>query len=212
MDLRTSIYNNDLAQVKKLLSDDPSLANAFIACYDDNPATAHVLHRICDGVFAGKYTDEEGVAIAKIFLDHGAHVNGNEMIENKDTPLIVAASLHAEKVGILYIDHGADIHHKGCEGGTALHWASWTGRYHLVKRLIEEGAGINQRCDTYQSTPLIWALHGYRYGGEGNRHQQVACAKLLLSAGADTTIPNKQGCLPIELLDGTTPELEALLK
>lgn len=212
MIIKTLIENKDLEELRKTLSVNPALANEGLPYDQENTAMAHPLHRICDGVCTGKYTDEEAVEIARIFLMHGANIDGDERIENRDTPLIAAASLHAEKVGLLYIDHGADIYHAGCHGGTALHWAAWTGRDQLVKRLIAEKADINKRCMDFRGTALLWALHGYKFGGKGNRHNQVACVKQLLEAGADKTIPNKEGRLPVEFIDNMDVDFLQLLK
>lgn len=134
------------------------------------------------------------------------------MVEQRDTPLIAAASLHAEKVGMLYIDHGAIIHHGGCHGGTALHWAAWTGRDKLVQKLIHEGAEINKRCIDFQGTPLLWAVHGYTSGGGKNRHHQIECVKILLAAGADKEICNIEDVPAIGFLDKDDVELRALLQ
>ena len=212
MIIRTLIENKDLNGLRKILSSNPALANEGLPYDEENTTKAHPLHRICDGVFAGIYTDEEAVEIAKIFLQYGASVNGNEVIDNMDTPLVAAASLHAEKVGIFFIEQGADIHHRGCHGGTALHWAAWTGRDQLVKKLLAEKAEINKRCVDFHGTPLLWALHGYKLGGKENRYNQVECVKHLLEAGADKTIPNKEGYLPIDFLSGADVELSQLLK
>ncbi len=118
------INNKDFKGIKQALSNNPNLANEDIPYDDVNIAKAHPLHRICDGVFSEKYTDEEAVKIAKIFLEYGANINGNKLTEKQDTPLIAAASLHADQVAIFYIEKGANINHTGCHGGTALHWAA----------------------------------------------------------------------------------------
>lgn len=212
MEIRALIEHKDLDGLRKILSSKPALANEGLPFDEKNTTKAHPLHRICDAVFAGKCTDDEAVEIAKIFLQFGASINGNELIDTRDTPLVAAASLHAEKVGIFYIEQGADIHHRGCHGGTALHWAAWTGRDQLVKKLIAEKAAINKRCVDFQGTPLLWALHGYKLGGKENLHNQVECVKHLLEAGADKTIPNKEGHLPIDFLNGTDVEVLRQLK
>ena len=211
-ELKSLISNNDRVGLRSLLSKHPHLVNEGIPYDETNPAKAHPLHRICDGVCANLYTDDEAVEIAKIFLEFGADVNGGELIEKKDTPLIAAASLGADKVGLLYIERGANIHHAGCHGGTALHWASWCGRNILVKRLLESGAAINKLCIDFKSTPLFWAIHGYKFGQEQNRHQQVECARMLLNAGGDRSIPNFEGYKPFQLLDESDTELRELLQ
>ena len=112
----------------------------------------------------------------------------------------------------MYIGYGANIHHAGCHGGTALHWAAWTGRDQLVKRLINEKAEINRLCVDFRSTPLLWAVHGYKFGGNENRYHQVECVRALLKAGADKTLPNIEGYLPIQFLEESDTELTELLK
>lgn len=210
--MKTLINHVDYQGIRSLLSKHPHLANEGIPFDAENTTTEHPLHRICDGVFGRKYTDDEAVEMAKIFLAHGANVNGYELIEKKDTPLIAAASLQAERVGILYIENGANIHHGGCHGGTALHWAAWCGRDILVSRLIQENAEINRICIDFKSTPLFWAIHGLKYGGESNRHNQIVCARMLVKAGADKSIPNFEGYKPVELLGEADVELLTLLQ
>jgi ankyrin repeat protein len=182
--MRQLIMNKDYAGIEKALSQDPALANAGIPFDEKNTNPAHPLHRICDGVFAGQYSDDVGAEMARIFLAHGARVDGIELIPKKDSPLVAAASLHADAMGILYIEYGATINHPGCHGGTALHWAAWTGRDRLVKRLIEAHADIHRLCVDFKSTPLQWADHGLKNGGPRNVHHQEECVRLLRAAGA----------------------------
>ena len=212
MEIRTLIGKKDLKEFDKVLANNPGLANEELPYDEKNTTKAHPLHRICDDVFVGKISDEEGIEIADIFFKYGARVDGNKLIENKDSPLVAAASLHAEKLGISYIEHGANINHGGCHGGTALHWAAWTGRDRLVAKLIEEKAEINKRCHDYHRTPLLWAVHGYKSGNNENLDKYSRCVKQLLAAGADKTIPNKEGRLPIEFLNDADVELLELLK
>jgi hypothetical protein len=211
MTIRELINNKDYQGIRQALSNDPNLANQGLPYDEVNIAEAHPLHRICDGVFSNKYTDEEAVEMAKIFLQHGANVNGNEMKEKQDTPLIAAASLHADKVGMLYIEHGADINHAGCHGGTALHWAAWCGRDKFVNRLIDEGAELHKLCIDFKSTPIFWAVHGIKNGNGKNIRQHFACVRILIEAGADKTIPNASGQTVFDLLDDTDIELKEIL-
>lgn len=210
--MKELIANKDYEGIRKALSENPLLANEGLPFDEENTTKAHPLHRICDGVFAHTFTDGEAVEMARIFLGFGAHVDGNELVEGHDTPLLAAASLHAEETGILYIENGASINHGGCYGGTALHWAAWVGRDKLAARLIREKAEINKRCTEFHGTPLLWAVHGFKYGGVENRHHQVECVRLLLAAGADKTIPNIEGTTPLEFLDEEDTELINLLK
>ncbi|HZY78763.1 MAG TPA: ankyrin repeat domain-containing protein [Cyclobacteriaceae bacterium] len=186
-EIQKLIVTFDCDRLRSILKNNPHLANQGLPFDEKNHALAHPLHRICDAVFGKTISDEQGVIIARIFLEYGADVNGGTLIDNKDTPLTAAASLHAEKTGMLYIDHGANIHHPGCHGGTALHWAAWVGRDKLVDKLIGAGADIHRKCVDFKNTPLQWAVHGYTSGGKENKLNQVECIKLLLAAGAEET-------------------------
>jgi hypothetical protein len=212
MNLNELIINRDYKGIDEALAKNPELANEGIPYDNENRATAHPLHRLCDRVFSGTITDEEAVEMAKLFLKYGANINGGELIEKKDSPLVAASSLHADKLAMLYIENGADIHHGGCHGGTALHWAAWCGRPVLVRRLIEEGAEINRRCIDFKSTPLFWAVHGLKNGGYDNMNDCVESVKMLIAAGADKTIPNLEGYTAFQLLNDEDLKLKALLK
>ena len=201
MDMYKLIKNKDMEEITQLLMNNPSLANEGIPFDDEHPTLAHPLHRICDAVHAGSITDEQAVEMAKVFLMHGADVHGGVKEDGKDSPLVAAASLYADQVGILLVNNGADIHHAGCHGGTALHWAGWCGRPVLLERLIEEGASINRLCRDFVSTPLFWTIHGYRSGERKNATGYLACVKMLLDAGADKSIPNVEGYTVYDMLE-----------
>ena len=208
--MKNLINNKDYKGIEQALSNNPGLANEGLPYDEVNTIKAHPLHRICDGVFSGKYTDEEGVKIAKIFLEHGANINGNKLTEKQDTPLIAASSLHADQVAIFYINKGADIHHEGTHGGTALHWAAWCGRDKVVRRLVDEGAEINKRCIDFNATPLFWAVHGLKNGGTDNLLDCLECVKILMQSGADKNIQNAEGKTVFDLLTDDDLELKEL--
>jgi hypothetical protein len=209
--LKTFIDNKDYSGIEKVLTDHPERANEGISLDEKNTTKAHPLHRLCDGVFAGKYSDAEGVKMAKIFLSHGARVNGDGLIPKKDTPLIAACSLFTDELALFYIDNGADIFHAGTHGGTALHWAAWCGRSRVVKKLIDKGADVNQQCIDFRSTPLFWAVHGIKKR-ENNLQESLECIKVLLKAGADKNVPNADGKRIVDLLNENDLELREILR
>ena len=209
--MRNLIDNKDFEGIENALSKNPGLANEGIPYDEVNTTKAHPLHRICDGVFSGKFTDEEAVQMAKLFLEFGANINGNNPVEKQDTPLTAAASLNADQVAIYYIDHGADIHHAGCHGGTALHWAAWCGRDPVVKKLLEKGSEINKRCIDFKATPLFWAVHGSKNAGNNNKSGYLECVKILIQSGGDRDIPNAEGKTVIDLLGDEDDQLKEQL-
>jgi uncharacterized protein len=208
MTIRDLLFSANLNALDAALTADPSHANADISL-PDNSATAHPLHRICDGVFSATYPEHIGVQMAKIFLKHGSKINPR-CPDGKDSPLTAACSLRCDELALLYIDEGADIHHRGCHGGTALHWAAWCGRDIILKKLMSLNPEINKLCTDFQATPLFWAIHGHRFGGKENFHHQAECARILLAHGADTTIPNLEGTQPAQLLRDEDKELRGM--
>jgi len=197
--------------IRLLLSNNPDLANEGISYDELNTAKAHPLHRICDAVFSKKITDEEAIDIAKIFLDHGANINGGKIEAGKDTPLIAAASLHAEQLGIFYIENGAEIHSTGCNGASALHWAAYCGKNKLLERLIYEKAEIDLRDSSFNATPLGWAIHALMTDDEIDKHGHVKCIKLLLRAGSDKNLLHKEALQSLQNLADSDPALRVLL-
>jgi ankyrin repeat protein len=181
------IENCDFSGLTKLLSEYPNLANEGITIPFDIfcRKKAHPLHRICDAIFAGKISDYDAVKLVKVFLGNGAEIDGDKH-KNEGTPLLAAASLHAEQVGIFYVDNGADVNYTyNNDGASALHWAAFCGRDKLVKRLIKANAKLDELDIEHKSTPLGWAIHALQSNDTGNKHNQLSCIKLLLKSGAD---------------------------
>ncbi|MBV8389440.1 MAG: ankyrin repeat domain-containing protein [Mucilaginibacter sp.] len=215
-DLFDLIVNNDLDGLRAALLANSELANEGVTLKIDgkiNPRKGHPLHRICDAVFANKITDNQAVGIAKIFLEYGADINGFMTHGDDNTPLIAAASLHAEQLGLFYIEKGANIFYAPpSDGGTALHWAAYCGRDKLVEKLIEKSANVNQLDTSYHSTPLGWAIHILESGETNNLHNQVACIKLLLKAGTNKSLLYQGSIEYLRNMAKTDPELKILLE
>ena len=211
LSIKKLIDTKDYDGLRLSLSQNPSLANEGIPFDDVNTIKAHPLHRICDGVFSKTYSDEEAVEIAKIFLEFGANINGNELIEKRDTPLLAASSLYAYQVAILYIDNGAELNHPGCHGGTALHWAAWCGRPKVVEKLIQAHADINKKCIDFQGTPLSWAVHSANEGDKKELKGHLECIKMLLEAGANKNISTDDRKAILDLFGNEDLELKELL-
>jgi uncharacterized protein len=210
MNLREIVFGGNVGELEDILKAKPALVSEEISL-PDNPAKAHPLHRICDAVFSGRYSEDIGLQLAKTFIRFGADVNFEKRPE-KDSALTTACSLRCDKLALFYIDQGADIDHAGCHGGTALHWAAWCGRDVVLKKLLQLNAEVNKLCTDFKSTPLFWAIHGHRFGNADNQHHQLECAKLLLSHGADPSIPNFEGYLPVQLFRENDYEFQKLFE
>lgn len=190
LSIKQSIENLDFSGLIYMLKNEPKLANEGITIPFDNVCQikAHPLHRLCDTVFAKKMTEKQAIRFAQIFLESGADIDGYKQ-SGVGTPLLAAASLHAEQLGIFYIDNEADVQHTHHnDGASALHWAAFCGRDRLVSRLIEVNASIDIPDNTYKSTPLGWAIQSLLSDDLKNKHNQVDCIKILLHNGANVSI------------------------
>lgn len=210
-DLFKFICNKDYEKIRESLSSNPSLANEGIDLSDNcSSKKGHPLHRICDAVFAKKITNDEAIEIAKMFLASGADIDGYKSLGDNNTPLIAAASLHAENLSIFYIEQGADIFYASPnDGATALHWAAYCGRDKLVNKLIEKGANPDQRDVLYDGTPVDWAIHELTSNpNSDNIHNQLLCVKLILKAGADINLLHANTIKYLRELSSTDEELK----
>jgi hypothetical protein len=212
MDIKNLIDQADFTALEAALGSNPALANEGLSYDSLNTTKAHPLHRICDGVFSGTYTDGEAVKIAQLFLSYGSKVNGIGLIARQDSPLTAAASLHADQVAMLYIKHGADIHHPGVHGGTALHWAAWCGRPTVIEALLNAGAHVNQLCIDFGATPLFWAVRGSKISNVSQIEEYRKSIILLRSHGADPSLPNKNGETILNMLTQHDTILTELLQ
>ncbi|HEX5431800.1 MAG TPA: ankyrin repeat domain-containing protein [Bryobacteraceae bacterium] len=182
MDVKAAIQTGDAAALRAALAEDPARANQLIEWGKNCQIRTHPLHYISDILFSGRLERGKELPLVDALLESGA--DPNHQARGGETPLIGAASLGAEKVGLRLLDAGANSRALGAGKETALHWAAHLGLDRLTARLIEKGADLNLKDAQYDSPPLGWALHG-RFnspaGSLGN-HPQVVAA--LISAGA----------------------------
>jgi hypothetical protein len=133
-------------------------------------------------LFEGKLQRGQELPIIDALIRAGANLNFQKNGKG-DTPLIGAASLGAEDVGLRLLDAGANPDLRGLFGETALHWAALLGEDRLAERLIP-GADLNLKDEKYQSPPLGWAIHGWSNPPAGNQGRQREVVMLLVAAGA----------------------------
>ena len=186
MDVKTAIRNGDVAALQQLLAEDSSRANELIRWGESKPCFTHPLHFISDMLFEGTLAQGMEIPLVDVLLDAGADLDFQRSREDGkkgDTPLIGAASLGAEDVGLRLLAAGAKPDLRGLFGETALHWAALLGADRLAAELIR-GSNVNLRDAKYNSPPLGWAIHGWCDPPAGNHGRQREVIALLVTAGA----------------------------
>src|SRR6516225_849023 len=179
MDVKAAIENGDSATLRQLLSEHPPRANELIRW---GKCLTHPLHYISDMLFNGTIQKGKELPLVDALIEGGSDFNFNK--EGKsETPLIGAASLGGEEVGLRLLDAGARPEVRGLFGETALHWAAMLGEDRLVARLIP-GSDLNLRDGKYNSPPLGWAVHGWSNPPAGNYGRQREVVACLVAAGA----------------------------
>lgn len=194
-----AIEQGDAAVLEACLDTDPALADTVIRWGPDNKNPSVPLQYVCDMVFEGPLEAADALPLANVLLAAGADVNARHEIHG-DTPLIAAASLLVEDVGLRFIEAGADVTLPGLFGATALHWASMHGLTRLVQALIDAGADISSPDAEHDGSPLGWAVHGWKEDKAGVPRTQPDVARLLVVAGAPVSP---------ELRDFLDPETDA---
>jgi len=179
MDVKAAIENGDSATLRRLLSEHPPRANELIRW---GKCLTHPLHYISDMLFAGTLQKGKELPLVDALIEAGSDLNFNK--EGKsETPLIGAASLGGEEVGLRLLDAGARPEARGLFGETALHWAALLGEDRLVERLIP-GSDLNLKDEKYNSPPSGWVIHGWSDPPAGNYGQQLDVVARLVAAGA----------------------------
>ena len=179
MDVKSAIDSGDSAALRQLLTEDCLRANELIRW---GRCVTHPLHYISDMLFNGILQKGKELPLVEALIQAGADLNFNKDGKS-ETPLIGAASLGAEDVGIFLLDAGARPEPRGLFGETALHWAAMLGQDRLVARLIP-GSEVDLKDEKYSSPPLGWAIHGWCNPPGGNHGRQVEVVTQLVLAGA----------------------------
>jgi ankyrin repeat protein len=206
-----AIKAGDLAQVKALVTETPSLVDALAATGESAFLTA-VYHRrkdIADLLRArgATMTIFEACAGGEIeevqrLVDAGAPLDA--MSADGWTPLHLAAFFGHTKVAELLLDHGADAAARSINsnGNTPLH-AALAGNHRLVAGLLlGAGADVNS-TDAGGWRPLHLAT----------ANNNLDAMKALIAQGADVAASTRQGQTPLALaLQGNHREAEALLR
>ncbi len=187
VDMKTAIQTGDAQALRRLLQEDPSRTNQLIEWGEQRTCLTHPLHFVSDMLFSGQLAQGADLPLIDALIQVGADLDFQRNGAG-DTPLIGAASLGAEDVGIRLLEAGAQLDRRGLFGETALHWAALLGEDRLVAKLVERSRGnpglLTLTDEKYQSTPLGWAIHGRDNAPAGNRGRQREVIDLLRAAGA----------------------------
>jgi len=182
MDVKTAIETGDATVLRRLLAEVPARADELIRWGKDCRIATHPLHYISDMLFENTLQKGKELPLLEALIQAGADVDFQRNGEG-DTPLIGAASLGAEEVGLRLLDAGAKPWLRGLFGETALHWAALLGEDRLAERLIEN-VDPNLKDKKYKSSSLGWAVHGWCNPPAGNHGRQLEVVRLLVAAGA----------------------------
>jgi uncharacterized protein len=193
---RLLIEHGDVAGLRQVLTADPQLANRTIRWHLNQDNDSDPLHFVSDCIGHGWLTNGTEGELAALLLEFGAELNGSA---GRESPLIAAASLGAEKVAKLLIDAGAELESTSVYNSRALHWAAWTGQSATVALLVARGVQLEVKDDEFSSTPLYWAVHGYGHTRPKEMNDQIGAARMLLEAGATLKTTNKKGVSALEL-------------
>jgi ankyrin repeat protein len=129
------------------------------------------------------------VAVAKALLDAGA--SPNTQAANRDTPWLLAGALGRAEIIAAMLPRKPDLAIRNRYGGNALIPACERAHVEAVKLLLTSGIDVDHVND------LGWTclLEIVILGDGGPRHQEVA--KLVLGAGANPNLADKDGISPL---------------
>ena len=135
--------------------------------------------------------------VVALLLERGAEVDAVDALAG--TPLHVACDVRladpAEQLAVLrlLLDLGANVNAVANHDVTPLHRATRARNPAAVKLLLEHGAAVDAR-DARGSTPLRRAVANTGAGGTaGSRAEAIEIVTLLLRAGANPLLKNKEG-------------------
>lgn len=162
--LAKSAYNDDMAAVKKILAENPDLANVQDSVYGNTLLIMAIINQdydlfrllIDNGAeinYHNKYGGESPLIVAcssrennpifvKDLVENGACVNDTtrSLPMAQASPLMVAAGCGNISIVRYLLEHGADINSKNNFGMTVLGESIYTGEYDVALVLLNNGA------------------------------------------------------------------------
>ena len=130
------------------------------------------------------------VAVAKALLAAGA--SPNAQAANQDTPWLLAGASGRTEIIAAMLPLKPDLTIRNRYGGNALIPACERAHVETAKLLLTSGIDVNHVNNLGWNCLLEIVI----LGDGGPRHQQVA--RLVLDAGADPNLPDKDGVSPLQ--------------
>jgi ankyrin repeat protein len=226
---RDALSSCDLGRIGALVAERPELAAAKLEGWCDHPRGVTPLAFIAmlrfDAERLGLPPDIEGTGdVARLLLEAGAPVDGDP--DDRETPLITAASYGDADVAQALIDGGADIDAVAAEdsggvpGGTALLHAGVFGMTDVVDVLVAAGARVESIVEAAAAgdvmgfldddTPLELRVRALTMAAG---HDRVAVIEALLAAGTPVDAVDAWGSTALQaaIENGRTASAAALL-
>jgi ankyrin repeat protein len=135
VELAAAVHGGDIGTIRRLLSEDPELARAWIT---DSKGFRTPLHLVAD--WPGYFPN--GPQIVRLLIQAGADPSFRHPTRCNETPLHWAASSDDADVAAALIDGGADIEVPGGSIGTPLANAVGYGCWQVARLLVARGARV----------------------------------------------------------------------
>lgn len=157
------------------------------ACHaNGRPGAAEFLAKRADGLDLEAAAGVGRLDIVKTFFDANGHLTANATDKQMQDGFTWACEYGRTAVVEFLLQRGMDAaaklrHHRQ----TGMHWAAYGGYADTVRVLLRHNAPVNVKDETFEGTPLGWALYAWAGGGPhagDSRYYDVV--KLLVAAGA----------------------------
>lgn len=129
------------------------------------------------------------VGAARLLLERGASVNAQA--DDRDTPWLLAGAEGRHDIVALMLTREPDLFVRNRFGGNALIPACERGHVETVRLLLRTAIDL----DHVNNLGWTCLLELVVLGDGGPRHQEIA--RLVLEAGADPNIPDRDGLTPL---------------
>ena len=158
-----------------------SIVNACLA--NGRPNAAEFLGR------RGARLDLDGAAgvgrldVVKRFFNDDGSLKADATKTQMELGFLWACGCGRTNVVEFLLEKGVDLNARP-RGETGLHWAAYGGQLDIVTLLLERRAPLDIKDESYDGTPLGWALYGWSHPPEtkGGRYYEIVA--LLVAAGA----------------------------